>query len=182
MITSCTYQYQLNSFEFLSSNEFIKQSNLVRCTSGWQRLEREGVGIWDIILQESLTQRPRQAPRNSQNTLAQITNTNYVILSKCATQHELVYIVSLSSLLIVFSLVYTKYQSSSCPSPRRPPSPLPQVYISPSRLSTATWCGLQPINTTSTLSSFSVEGMGTSIKEMCILVTDYTWVCQSILY
>lgn len=172
MITSCTYQYQLKNIEFLSSNEFIKQSNLVRCTSGWQRLGKEGVGIWDIILQDSLTQRPCQAPKNGQYTLAQINKINDVIISQCATQHELVYIVSLSSLLIVFSLVSTKYQSSSCPSPRRPPSPLPQVYISPSRLSTATWCGPQPINTTSTLSSFSVEVMDTNIKEMCILVTD----------
>ena len=172
VITSCAYQYQLKSIEFLNSNEFIKQSNLVWCTSGWQRLGREGVGIWDIILQDSLTQRPCQAPRNSPYTLAQITNTNDMITSQCATQHTLVYKVSLSSLLITLSIVYTKYQSSSCPSPRRPPLTLPQVYISPSRLSIATGCGPQPIKTTSELTSFNVEGMGTDIKDVWISVSD----------
>lgn len=171
MITSCTYQYKLKS-----SNEFIKQSNLVRCTSGWQRLGREGVGIWDIILQDSLTQRPCQAPRKSIYTGTNNQHKWRDTQLMCHTTWVSLYSV-INSLVIVLSLVYTKYQSSSCPSPRRPPSPLPQVYISPSRLSTATWCGPQPINTTSTLSSFSVEGMGTNIKEMCILVTDYMWVC-----
>ena len=172
MITTCAYQYQLKSIEFLNRNEFIKQSKLVWCTSGWQRLGREGVGVWDIILWNTLTQRPCQAPSKSPYTLAQITNTNDMITSQCATQHTLVYKVSLSSLLITLSIVYTKYQSSSCPSPRRPPLTLPQVYISPSRLSIATGCGPQPIKTTSELTSFNVEGMGTDIKDVWISVSD----------